>query len=107
LRTRNSKLWGTQPDAFAEDFVAPSPAGAQWVLEHGIRLVATDYLSIGPFGDDIVTVHRLLLGAGVIAVEGLDFSAVEPGHYELLCFPLKIAGSDGAPARVALRELFG
>ena len=83
--------------------MALSPGGAQWVLDHGVRLVAIDYLSIGPFGDDIVTVHRLLLGAGVIAVEGLDLSAVEPGHYELLCFPLKIAGSDGAPARVALR----
>lgn len=103
LKTRNSELWGAYPDTFFEAFVALSPAGAQWVLEHGVRLVAIDYLSIGPFSDDIVTVHRLLLGAGVLAVEGLDLSAVEPGHYELLCFPLKFAGSDGAPARVALR----
>jgi arylformamidase len=103
LKTRNSDLWSAQPNSFEESFVALSPAGAQWVLEHGIRLVGIDYLSIGPFGDDIVTVHRLLLGAGVIAVEGLDLSEVEPGRYELLCFPLKIAGSDGAPARVALR----
>ena len=28
-------------------------------------------------------------------------SQVEPGTYELICLPLKIAQSDGAPARVA------
>lgn len=103
IKTRNSELWHSSPDTFVEDFVALSPAGAGWVLERGIRLVAIDYLSIGPFDDDIVTVHRLLLGAGVLAVEGLDLSGVDAGRYELLCFPLRIAGSDGAPARVALR----
>ena len=42
--------------------------------------------------------HRVLLGAAVVVVEGLDLSAVEPGSYEL-CLPLKLVGSDGAPAR--------
>ena len=102
LKTRNSELWRTHPDAFFEDFVALSPAAADWIVAHDIRLVAIDYLSVGPFGDDIVAVHRTLLGAGVLAVEGLDLSEVVSGHYELLCFPLKLA-VDGAPARVALR----
>jgi arylformamidase len=102
LKTRNSTLWSAYPDVFFEDFVALSPAAAAWIVERGIQLVAIDYLSVGPFGDDIVAVHRTLLGAGVLAVEGLDLSAVEAGHYELLCFPLKLA-VDGAPARVALR----
>ena len=46
--------------------------------------------------------HRVLLGAGVVVVEGLDLSAVEPGSYELYCLPLKLVGSDGAPARAIL-----
>jgi kynurenine formamidase len=29
---------------------------------------------------------------------------VEPGIFELLCLPLKVVGSDGAPARVVLRR---
>jgi arylformamidase len=38
----------------------------------------------------------------VVVVEGLDLSAVEPGPYELYCLPLKLVGSDGAPARTIL-----
>jgi arylformamidase len=45
-----------------------------------------------------------LLGAGVWVIEGLDLRAVEPGDYDLICLPLKIEGSDGAPCRVVLRR---
>jgi arylformamidase len=38
----------------------------------------------------------------LVVVEGLDLSAVEPGRYELYCLPLKLVGSDGAPARAIL-----
>lgn len=103
LKTTNSELWHSHPDEFVEDFVGLSPDAARWIVEHEIRLVANDYLSIGPFGEVGHEVHRILLGNGVIAVEGLDLSDVEAGLYELLCFPLKVHQGDGAPARVALR----
>jgi arylformamidase len=48
-------------------------------------------------------VHRTLLGAGVIIIEGLNLAEVAPGSYELICLPLRVAGADGAPARVILR----
>jgi arylformamidase len=44
----------------------------------------------------------VLLGAGVVCVEGLDLRGIEPGSYELVCLPLKLVGSDGAPARAVL-----
>jgi kynurenine formamidase len=44
----------------------------------------------------------VLLGAGVVTIEGLDLRGVEPGKYQLVCAPLKPVGSDGAPARVLL-----
>jgi arylformamidase len=37
-----------------------------------------------------------------VGVEGLDLRGVEPGEYRLVCAPLKLVGSDGAPARVLL-----
>jgi arylformamidase len=46
-----------------------------------------------------------LLGAGIWIIEGLDLEHVEPGEYELFCLPLRIIGSDGAPARAILRKL--
>jgi arylformamidase len=45
----------------------------------------------------------ILLGAGIVIVEGLALGKVPPGDYELVCLPLKIKDGDGAPARVVLR----
>jgi len=38
----------------------------------------------------------------VVILEGLDLRAVTPGAYRLLCLPLLLDGSDGAPARTVL-----
>jgi arylformamidase len=97
FRTPNSQLW--ERDAFADDFVHFVRSGAELIVEHGVRLVGIDYLSIGD-----KDAHKVLLGAGIVAVEGLDLREAVPGAYELLCLLMKIAGSDGAPARVLLRR---
>ena len=41
---------------------------------------------------------------GTIVIEGLNLRDVDPGVYEMLCLPLRVVGSDGAPARVVLRR---
>lgn len=99
--TRNSRLWAHGENEFQKDFVAISEDGAEWLVERGIRLVGLDYLSVAPYTDSVPT-HKILLQAGVVAVEGLDLSAVPRGFYELYCLPLKLQGSDGAPARAIL-----
>jgi arylformamidase len=70
---------------------------AEYMVERGARLLGIDYLSIGD-----AAAHRVLLSAGVVCVEGLDLRGIEPGSYELVCLPLKLVGSDGAPARAVL-----
>jgi arylformamidase len=95
FKTPNSELWARAE--YSDDFLALDGAGAQVLVERGVRLVGIDYLSIGD--EDA---HRVLLAAGVVAIEGLDLRGVEPGEYELVCAPLKLVGSDGAPARVFL-----
>ncbi len=101
VKTGNSRLWQKQNAPFFEDFVAISEDGADWLVKRGIRLVGVDYLSVAPFRVPVPT-HRVLLGAGVIIIEGLNLSEVKPGEYQLFCLPLKISHSDGAPARVIL-----
>lgn len=102
FRTRNSHLWADGGSgAFFENFVAVSEDGAQYLVDHGVRLVGIDYLSIAPFSEGVPT-HKTLLQAGVVVVEGLDLSQVSQGRYTLYCLPLKIKGSDGAPARAIL-----
>jgi arylformamidase len=98
FKTRNGTLPTTE---FSKDFVALTLDAAQWIVEHGVRLVGMDYMSVEHFGGD-GSVHRALLGAGVVAVEGLDLRDVPPGDYTLYCLPMKLVGSEGAPARVIL-----
>jgi len=103
IRTRNS---GTlrQP-SFRDDFVYLEPEAARALAARGLALLGWDYLSIEKFGSDDFAAHLALLGRGVVLVEGLDLSAVEPGDYRLACLPLAIVGADGAPARVVLETL--
>ncbi|MBL6962089.1 MAG: cyclase family protein, partial [Anaerolineales bacterium] len=83
------------------DFVAISSDGAEWLVEHGIQLIGVDYLSVAPFDDSIPT-HQIILSAGMIALEGCDLSQVPQGEYDLYCLPIKLVGSEGAPARAIL-----
>jgi arylformamidase len=99
--TSNSHYWVKGEAKFQEDFVAITEDGAEWLVEHGVKLVGVDYLSVAPYGESEPT-HRVLLKAGVVVVEGLNLSNVVRGFYDLYCLPLKIAGSDGAPARAIL-----
>ena len=101
FRTVNSERAWWERD-FDPDFVYVSYEAAELLGEIGVALVGVDYLSVGGPGNEGGDVHRALLGAGAWVVEGLDLSAVEPGDYELICLPIKLVGSDGAPARVLL-----
>jgi arylformamidase len=105
FKTRNSSyVW--RDTSFVEDFVYISTDAARYLAEGGVLAVGVDYLSVGGFGrDDIGETHRLLLSGGVWIIEGLDLRLVEAGNYELVCLPLRIERSDGAPARAVLRPL--
>jgi arylformamidase len=104
FRTSNSSgRW--QLDHFVEDFVYISERAASYLAETGVRTVGVDYLSVGGYHADGAKIHRTLLEAGIWIIEGLDLSAVTAGQYELICLPVKLHGSDGAPARAILRPV--
>ncbi len=103
LKTDNSEYWAAGNMVFREDFLAPDGEAAKYLVELGVEVVGVDYLSVAPFTDPEPT-HKTLLEAGVLIIEGLDLSRVEPGEFILYCLPLKIGGADGAPARVLLRD---
>ena len=102
LKTPNSALWnGT---AFKQDYTYLAEDGARYLVDQGVKVVGIDYLSIEQFKKAGAPAHRTLLAQGVIIIEGLDLSDAEPGMYEMYCLPLRIAGGDGAPARVVLKR---
>jgi arylformamidase len=101
LKTSNSRLWKRNENTFVENYVGLSLDGAKWLVDGGIQLVGIDYLSIAPYHQGI-PIHQSLLFPGIVIIEGLDLGDVPEGIYNLFCLPLKLVGSDGAPARVVL-----
>ncbi|MDR0916925.1 MAG: cyclase family protein [Oscillospiraceae bacterium] len=74
---------------------------ARAIAGSSIRLIGVESQSVGAV-DAPAEVHLILLGAGVIPLEGLDLSRAPSGRYTLVALPLKIAGSDGSPTRAVL-----
>jgi arylformamidase len=101
FKTRNSAFWARQLSEFQKDFAAIDASGAEWLVRRGVQLVGVDYLSVAPYKKGLDT-HKILLGAGIVVVEGLNLTGVSQGRYALYCLPLKLVGSDGAPARAIL-----
>jgi arylformamidase len=104
FKTKNSAFWSEIE--FHSDFAHLSPAAGQKMVELGMKLVGIDYLSIEKFHSGDHAVHKALLGAEIVILEGLDLREVDAGDYELVCLPLKYVGGegDGAPARVILKQ---
>jgi arylformamidase len=102
FRTRNSDSdWSMQP--FMEDYVYLSTNAAQYLIKLGVMCIGVDYLSVAG-EENGKEVHQLILGEGITIIEGLDLRAIVPGNYEMIALPMKIAGADGAPARVLIRK---
>jgi len=102
LKTDNGPL--LLDPSFHEDYVHLTEDGASYLVEKGVSLVGIDYLSIERYQNPDAPVHRALLQAGVLIVEGVHLLEIPPGPYEIFCLPICIKGADGAPARVLLRE---
>src|SRR5262245_3879095 len=81
FKTENSKHW--QDGTFYEDFVYLEPDAAEFLVEHGIKLVGIDYLSIDEFRSEKHPTHFVLLGKNIVILEGLNLNRVKPGEYTL------------------------
>ncbi len=79
-------------------------SAAQAFAEAGIGLIGVEGLSVGP-EDAPMAVHKALLGAKVVLLEGIRLDGVAEGVYFLNAAPICLAGSDGAPCRAILIEL--
>jgi arylformamidase len=98
LKTRNSY------EAILEsDFVYLDQTGAEYLANKRVRGVGIDALGIERNQPGHPT-HRLLLGAGIVILEGLRLSKVPEGHYLLVAAPVRMSGVEAAPVRALLFE---
>ncbi len=107
LKTNNSQDLKDHPDGpFHKDFVYLTGCGAQFCVDNGIVTLGIDYLTVDKSGIPEKAAHHALLGHNILIIEGIMLADIKPGEYFLACGSLKIAGSDGAPARAVLIENF-
>jgi len=102
FRTANSERWEAGEEEFSPDFVALTGEAAEFLAGLRVKLVGVDYLSVDRVKSGTHPAHHALLDAGITVLEGLNLAHVPAGDYEMFCGPLRISGSDGAPARVFL-----
>ncbi len=93
------------PDRFDEAFAALSPELIAHLAERGVRLVGIDTAGVDLFDAPELVVHHACLEHDVAILERLLLRDVEPGRYELIALPLRLAGCDGSPVRAVLRPI--
>ena len=67
----------------------------------GILLLGNESQTVGPESAPM-EVHKILLSADVVLLEGIRLSAVSEGAYLLNAAPLNLSGADGSPCRAVL-----
>lgn len=81
-----------------------SLAAAEVFARAGIDLLGNESQTVGP-EDAPMEVHKVLLSANVVLLEGIRLSEVPEGAYFLNAAPLSLSGADGAPCRAILIQL--
>ena len=67
----------------------------------GILLLGNESQTVGSESAPM-EVHLILLGAGVVLLEGIRLAEVSEGIYFLNAAPLNLSGADGSPCRAVL-----
>lgn len=98
LKTRNSYYEG-----FDMEFVFVDATGAEYLKECKISGVGIDSLGIERAQPGHET-HKILLGSGIIILEGLKLADIKEGTYKMIALPLRMNDTEAAPARVVLLE---
>ena len=78
--------------------------GAQVLAAAGVDLYGNESQTVGPESAPMA-VHKCLLGANVVLLEGVRLAHVPDGNYLLCAAPLNLGGADGAPCRAILMDL--
>src|SRR6266478_3428321 len=97
-------MYGKWPDYFTQSPYFP-PETAQWLVDRGPKNIGFDFFEeycarLPDFTSEDFPMHRVILGAGVVIMEGLTNLGALPRRRVDFAAPFyKIAGTEGAPAR--------
>jgi kynurenine formamidase len=101
-------MYGRWPDYFTTSPYFP-PESAEWLVAKGPKNIGFDFFEeycarLPDFSSEDFPMHRVILGAGVVIMEGLtNLGALPTTRVNFEAPFYKIAGTEGAPARFFAR----
>lgn len=102
LRSGWSRTFGTPK--YHDAFPQISAKLASEIADAGVLLIGLEQPSV--HHTDGLDIHRILLGAGCLIVEGLVLTPLQRGEVDLCCLPLPLMGVDGSPVRaIAIEQI--
>lgn len=108
LRTARRILFRTREvvdeTSFPDRFLAPTPGLAHRIVAAGVKLIGSDAPSMDEVDSKHLESHHILADGGVVTLENLVLSDVEPGEYTLIALPLRLVEADSSPVRAVLLE---
>lgn len=108
IKTGWSKFSRSDPDKYRNQLPRISENLANWLVEKKVKILAVEPPSVANVNNlqEVTLIHRILFSGQVIIVEGIcNLEEIQGDVVELMVMPLKIAGGDGAPARVLARPI--
>ena len=84
--------------------VTLSMDAAKVFAKSGVELFGNESQTVGPEDAPMAT-HKVLLGAGMVLLEGVRLQSVPDGVYLLSCAPVNLNGAEGAPCRAWLMDI--
>jgi len=85
-----------------KNYIALMPDAAEYLALKKIKTLGFDYISVDPYNSPTFPVHKILLGSGIVIIEGLVLHNIPAGEYILSALPLKFENGDGSPVRAIL-----
>lgn len=102
FKTKNSSYY--KKNEFYKNFIYIGKSASELLVENGVKTVGLDYITVDPFGSVDFPAHKTLLHNHICIIESINLEKVKEGEYFLMCLPLKLIETDGAPARVVLLD---
>ena len=98
LYSDNSRNYGSE--AYWSGWSYPDAEAARALIERGVSAIGFDGPSADPVDTTTFDLHRIWLGSGRMILENVSNLDQLPERAQVVVAPMKVAGANGAPARI-------
>jgi arylformamidase len=106
IRSNDIVLISTDSGDRRTDFAYLEVSAAEWLVEHRIKCVGIDTVSVEKYGRKEAPVHKMLLAGNIGIIENLaNLKPFAGSRMFFVCLPLPLKGIDGSPARAVLFDI--